>query len=242
MQHGQLPTLQRVLSVGVDLVDHHFERITARDEPTLHPVRGKAHVTATQHLGSCHRDGLFARRFHEEAGLALTMGAKHAVFELSRHDHCPQAGTHRLAIKSWVPGVSRTPHDPDETVRHFSQIGLWRIRRRSRQGSAFQETDVTEIRACTWPSGGFGKMEVQWRVQRPAIGHRQFRSSLSVIIIGNGKAVASFPKSIFCWISSTLAWAQTLAFAHGSRSRGHQCWSELDPAPRRFSLLQEGHE
>ena len=73
IKNGQLAALQRILRVRIDLVDHVGDRILPRDQPALDAVGGETHVAWPQHHGLCNADRLLAGRFHEEAGLALSV-------------------------------------------------------------------------------------------------------------------------------------------------------------------------
>src|SRR3546814_15972211 len=67
-----------------------------------------------------YRRRLLARRLHVEAGLALPLGAEHAVVERAEQHHIPQHRPQPVGGELGIPRSLRLPveiEDADETIR-----------------------------------------------------------------------------------------------------------------------------
>ena len=125
----QLAAFDRIRGVGIDLVHHGRERIAARDQKALLAIGGEAHVLARQDHPLGDGDGLLARAFHIEAGLALAVGAMHPVVEGAGQDHGLEAATQGLGIQLRIPRTDRLavivqhPDQPEGVIPHLKRGG-----------------------------------------------------------------------------------------------------------------------
>ena len=87
----QLAALQRIALVRIDLAHHRHQRIAARDEQALLAIGREVHVLGVHRGGGGDRDRLFPGALHVEAGLALPLGAIHAVVEHADRLHVASA-------------------------------------------------------------------------------------------------------------------------------------------------------
>ena len=103
----QLPALQLVARVRVDLAHHLRQRIAARDEQPLLAVRREVHVVALESGRGRRRDRFLAGALHVETGLSLTLGAVHPIIEDAHCDHVAQDLAQAVGIKLGVPWTNR---------------------------------------------------------------------------------------------------------------------------------------
>ncbi len=87
-----MPSLQRVVLVGEDLVHHVDDRIARRDQQPLLAIRREVHVAGSKRplLGT--GDSLLTERLHVERHLALPVGAQHAGIEVAHEHHVAKPG------------------------------------------------------------------------------------------------------------------------------------------------------
>ncbi len=122
----QLAALQRIAAVRIDLAHHLDERIVAGDEQALLAVGREAHVVAVEGVGAGDRDRLLAGAFHVEAGLALALGAVHAVVEDADQHHVAEDPAQGVGIELRVPGADRLPllvEHPDQRIDQLVGVG-----------------------------------------------------------------------------------------------------------------------
>ena len=154
-----MPAFQRVALVGIDLVDHHFQRIAARDQPALHAIGGKAHVPGIQRQRLGHANRLLAGGFHEEAGLALTVRAKQAILEQAGLHHGPQALTQGFGIKAGIPRAVLFAQHPHQAIGIVAQGCLIGIRAGPGNRRARGDAHVIEAGGLTGPGNGLRNIQ-----------------------------------------------------------------------------------
>jgi hypothetical protein len=94
------------------------------------------------------RDRLLAGRLHVEAGLALPLGAEHALVIGADHHHVAQDAAQGLGVEPRVPGSDRTliiVEDPDQPVSEVPDL-IGRDRDvRARDRARRRLFDMTEV-------------------------------------------------------------------------------------------------
>ena len=171
----QLTAFDGVRGVRIDLVHHGRERITARDQQALLAIGGEAHVLARQDHALGDGDGLLARAFHIEAGLALTVSAMHPVVEGAGQDHGLEAPTQGLGVQFRIPRadglavIGQHADQPEGMVAHVEGL-------RGNLGTLHHaggvQLQMTEVRRVSGPARRLG------HTQRKGLGIGLFHSVL----------------------------------------------------------------
>ena len=170
----QLPALQRIALVGIDLVHHVDHRIAAGDQQAGLPIGRKIHVARLERLaeGAAHR--LLAHMLHVERGLALALRHLHARIEGAQRHHVAQALEQLLVGQQPGPGADRLAVAVEHADDRIGEIAD-RLGRRSTSGRAHRarlgNRHIAEIRRPAGPHRRFGDVESEGL----AIGHFRLR-------------------------------------------------------------------
>ena len=125
VEDRQLPALQGIGLVGIDLVHHVDHRIAAGNQEAGLAVGRKVHVAIVERAPEGAGYGFLAHMLHVEGGLALALGGLHACIEGAQRHHvlepveqfvrCQKAGpgTHRLAV---------TVENPDDGIGEIADL------------------------------------------------------------------------------------------------------------------------
>ena len=155
-----------VAAVRIDLVHHLDQRIIARDQDALLAVAGKAHIGAVDRHRRGDRGRLLAGAFHVKAGLALALGAEHAVVEGADEHHVTQHRPQPFGAELRIPRALRLSVEiehADKAVAHVAhRIGLGRFAR-TRGRLDRRNIDIAKVGRVAGAIAGFGNMERQRR-------------------------------------------------------------------------------
>jgi hypothetical protein len=165
IHHRQLPTLQRVVLVGIDLVHHVDQRIVVGDQQALLAIGREVHVAGFQRPAEG-GDGLLAEMLHVERGLALPLRHQHARIEGAQRHHVPEAFDQFLVgqrpgprADSLALAVEDTNNREGETADRF-RIG---VDRRALDRTGLGNDHVGEVRRAAWTHFRFRHMKAQGR-------------------------------------------------------------------------------
>ena len=145
----ELPPLQRVALVGVDLAHHVDERVLVGDEKPRLAVGREVHVAGPKcdPEGAAHR--LFAGVLHVERGLALALGHLHAGVEAAQRHHVTQAPDQILLAEVRHPGADRLPlavQHADDRIGEIADVLRLDIDRRALDRAGLGDHHMGEIR------------------------------------------------------------------------------------------------
>jgi hypothetical protein len=166
VEDRELAALQLVGAVRVDLVDHLEDRIAARDHAALLAVRGEDHVLEIERLGGAGGGRLFAAAFEVEAGLALPLGAVHAVVERAGQSHQPQQLAQLVGRELGVPRAMRLvvlAEHADQVAAQRKGFGGRASLVRPRLGAGFAQRDMREVDRVAGAEARLGHVQRQAR-------------------------------------------------------------------------------
>ena len=161
----QLLALQAIRRVRIDLVHHIDHRPATRDQQALLAIGRKAHILIIQREGRRHRNRLLARALHIEAGLALALGAEHALVERADQRHAAQNRSHRIGGQARIPRPDRLmiviQHAHEFIGEIDERLGLVRRIRAARVAGGGQ-AHRSKVHRVARPELGFRHVEGQW--------------------------------------------------------------------------------
>ena len=145
----QLPSLQRVGLVGIDLVHHRDHRVAVGDEQAGLPIGREVHVARLKRLAEGGGDGFFAEMLHVEGGLALPLRHLHAGVEGAQRHHVAQAFEQFVVGQQPGPRADRlagTVQHADDGKGEVADVARIDVDRRARHRARLGNGNVGEIR------------------------------------------------------------------------------------------------
>ncbi len=162
----QLSAVQRIPRVGVDLAHHRHQRIAARDQQPLLAIGREMHVLGVHRGGGGDRDRFLPGALHVETGLALPLGAIHAIVEHADNLHVLEHLAQCVGVK---PGIPR-PDRLAVIVEHADEVRAQRERLLrlggdigARRGARCGDIDRRKIGRVAGPVLGLGHMQRERR-------------------------------------------------------------------------------
>ena len=170
----QLAALHRVALVRINLAHHRLQRIAASDEQALLAIGREVHVLGVHRGGGGDRNRLFPGALHVEAGLALPLGAIHAIIEDADRLHVLQHLAERIGVELRVPRANRLA----AIVEHANEVGaerecLFRFRGNvgTRRLAGRRHQNRRKVGCIAGPEGRLGDMQ---RQRRPIAARTRF--------------------------------------------------------------------
>ena len=161
---GQLPALQRILRVGIDLVHHLRHRVAARDQQPRLTVGREIHVAVFERHAEGAGDRFLAQMLHVERGLALSLGGEHALIECPQRHHVPETVAQGFGIERIGPGadgLALLVDHPDDGESHVADLRGGRIDIGAPRFARARDDEVGEIRLVTRTAAGFGNAQLE---------------------------------------------------------------------------------